>query len=402
MMDSTPKAPNAEVPQQPNEDEYDRYNNDTIPPTQPLSENKMLQAFNMQLAEDGLATSEDATLPYYPFAPTPDEGFPRINGPSQLWQSKNIDRGQFGLWLSIDGPKVLIQLFHENSWSIPRANALCEAITLFLEKTFEETNVQIMYGFENVTMKDKQGPPHSFCVYGISQDTSTTLTNRRIWRTPEIHLIAYTFSDDDEIEYPTFVGSFHGLTNTQPHKLDSIKEGFKTAWKENGVADFIKELLREGIKGEDGDVPIIDQQQVDNLINDITVSRVPILDSPTVPNTHINVYLHGHRFNNEQWFRLKERIRRADHKFRYHSKGKYMPGWTCFGCHGIDHPKGLCPFDALEIDVPLTNPTVPKGNVKKEAKFNILQTPKGKNRGGEKGGQYAKGRGVPAGRGGPR
>ena len=37
-------------------------------------------------------------------------------------------------------------------------------------------------------------------------------------------------------------------------------------------------------------------------------------------------------------------------------------------CHGIDHPRELCPFNDLEDDVPLSEPAIPHPNKAKPSK----------------------------------
>ena len=51
-----------------------------------------------------------------------------------------------------------------------------------------------------------------------------------------------------------------------------------------------------------------------------------------------------------------------------HRRGEFWSAWTCSMCHGIDHPRGLCPFNDLEDDVPLSEPAIPHPNKAKPNK----------------------------------
>ena len=93
-------------------------------------------------------------------------------------------------------------------------------------------------------------------------------------------------------------------------------------------------------------------------------------------NTHINVYLDYHPFNNQQWSKLREYAQRMMHIIQFHSKGEMIQhDWACFACHGIDHPLGLCPFNNLEIDILLLRLLVPKPRtITNKGNMNSYQT----------------------------
>ena len=90
-----------------------------------------------------------------------------------------------------------------------------------------------------------------------------------MWRSAELHFTIYSFED---LERPSFLGSFKGLTNTQPSKLNSVRGGFIQAWEVNGIVEMIESLLKAKIKGEDGDEPFIDKAQVDAIVGSTKVA----------------------------------------------------------------------------------------------------------------------------------
>ena len=70
------------------------------------------EAFNMQFR--GEEEDEEVTASLT-FATTLEDGFPRIHGACMLWQAEGIDKKEFLSWLSLPGPKVITQIFSENS-----------------------------------------------------------------------------------------------------------------------------------------------------------------------------------------------------------------------------------------------------------------------------------------------
>ena len=186
----------------------------------------------------------------------------------------------------------------------------------------------------------------------------------------ELHFTIYSFED---LERPSFLGSFKGLTNTQPSKLNSVRGGFIQAWEVNGVIKMIESLLKAKIKGEDGDELFIDKAQVDAIVGSAKVAQVEFKNVGGLANTHINVYLDYHPFDNQQWSKLREYARKMTHIIQFHRKGEMIQhDWAC---HGIDHPLGLCPFNNLEIDIPLLRLLVPKPRIMtNEGNSNSYQT----------------------------
>ena len=114
------------------------------------------EAFDMQFG--GEEEDEEAST-YLTFVPTPEDGFPRIHGACMLWQAEGIDKKKFLSWLSLPGLKVIAQIFSENSWQMPRATALNEALRTIMGKHFDEENVSVLYGFSSRHLRDKHSPP---------------------------------------------------------------------------------------------------------------------------------------------------------------------------------------------------------------------------------------------------
>ena len=78
-----------------------------------MSIDQVCEAFDMQFEREEEGEEVTASLT---FAPTLEDGFPRIHGACMLWQAEGIDKKEFLSWLSLPGLKVITQIFSENSW----------------------------------------------------------------------------------------------------------------------------------------------------------------------------------------------------------------------------------------------------------------------------------------------
>ena len=109
----------------------------------------------------------------------------------------------------------------------------------------------------------------------------------------------------------------------------------------------------------DDDTPIIDQASIDEIIDSLSVRFMPVAKAGGILNPFANLYLEKNPFNNDQWHRLKVMVSTTLYNTKLHRRGEFWSAWTCSMCHGIDHPRGLCPFNNLENDRSLSEPAVP-------------------------------------------
>ena len=230
------------------DEEGEQKDDHTLPPAM-MSIDQIHEAFDMQFGreEEGVWSTTDLT-----FAPTPEDGFPGIHGVCMLWQAEGIDKKEFLSWLSLPGLKVITQIFSENSWQTPRATVLNEALCTIMGKHFDEEDVSVLYGFSSWHLRDKHSPP-TYIAYTTFRSPPHKSSLKKESGTQWSYTSPYTASKT--LKWPTFLGSFKGLTNTQPSKLSSVREGIIQAWEENGVVKIIESLLKAKIKGEDGVEP---------------------------------------------------------------------------------------------------------------------------------------------------
>ena len=210
--------------------------------------------------------------------------------------------------------------------------------------------------------------PHSFILYGIHEDTWNMLANRVIWRTKFLRFTAYKLVDNRL----AFLGAIKHLSNYYSDKdSPSLRNNIILIWKQgNGVESLIHDLLLETeskmLCGDD--TPVIDQASIDEIIDSLCVRFMPVAKAGGVPNPFTNLYLEKNPFNNDQWHRLKVMVSTTLYDTELHGRWEFWSAWTCSMCHGIDHPRGLCPFDNLENDVSLSEPAVPHPNETKTNK----------------------------------
>ena len=126
------------------------------------------------------------------------------------------------------------------------------------------------------------------------------------------------------------------------------------------VGSAIHTILARGRTTDSaGDEIIIDDYEVEDVINRLSIDRLATSGKGGVPRPSINMYISGLNCSDAQFKALKNAIGYVTYDLNLHGSREYGPGWLCGSCHSLDHPTGLCGYLSIEHDIPLLNPIIP-------------------------------------------
>ena len=142
---------------------------------------------------------------------------------------------------------------------------------------------------------------------------------------------------------PSFLFAIKGLSTI------CVKDVFpivQTVWDSDKTRAFANSLL--------DDIPDQEKtqtgQEIDLLLSSMSLIRLDIKETGNTLAPRFNVYADCNNFSNDNvWTRLRAFL----HEATYTSPMKAEPATTklipfvCTCCHGVDHPRGLCPFPSL-------------------------------------------------------
>jgi hypothetical protein len=206
--------------------------------------------------------------------------------------------------------------------------------------------------------KRNEDPPFAFIAYNLLPETCQTLVTQRVWRTSFICFWVYPV---DEVT-PAYLGHVSGLSSIEDKDdLDSAREEIISLWlTDAGVTNAMRDIISRGRSVDPaGDQIVVDDNEVGEALYRLRVDRLNTLGKGRLPRPSLNLYINDLECTHTQFKALKEAISNVVYDLNLHGCGNYGHGWLCGQCHSSDHPTGLCYFNDIEDDIPLSAPIVP-------------------------------------------
>jgi hypothetical protein len=286
---------------------------------------------------------------------------------------------------------VANEISHDRNRSPVVANGVREAILrLFPGDTAKVLNVMPL-----TKPKRDDDPPFAFIAYNLRPETYQALVAQRVWRTDFIRLWVYP---TDEVT-PTYLGHISGLSSIEDEEdLNSAREEVICLWLTNtDVTNAVRNIISRGRSVDDaGDQIVVGNDEVEETLRSLRVDRLNTLGKGRLPRPSLNLYMNDLTCTHTQFKALKEAIGGVVYDLNLHGCGDYGPGWLCGQCHSSDHPTGLCFFNDIENDIPLSSPIVPAlPKSQQPPRFKSASNPRGtptRGRGGRGGSTAGVGR----------
>lgn len=187
--------------------------------------------------------------------------------------------------------------------------------------------------------KSKNKTPTSFLIYNITFDQVAFLLERRVWSSKAITFRVAPFA----VICPTFLFAIKDLSTLDPKDVYPI---VTNVWESQNTKQFTDALIREHPENERPRIAY----EIDLLISSVSLGRLDIKEAGNNLCPRFNVYADCSDFTNDK---IWERLRTFLLEQEYTSPMEAIPATTeripfiCTCCHGVDHPRGLCPFPSL-------------------------------------------------------
>ena len=185
----------------------------------------------------------------------------------------------------------------------------------------------------------KSKTPTSFLIYNITQEQAAFLLERKVWSSRAITFRVAPF----EFTCPSFLFAIKELSTLQPKDVYPI---VKSVWESEATRVFVETLIND-TPDDEKEKTIHD---IRLLLSSMSLERLDIKEVGNNLCLRFNVYTDCNNFTKDKiWERLRTFLREAV----YISPMEALPASTvkipfiCTCCHGVDHPRGLCPFPSL-------------------------------------------------------
>ena len=239
-------------------------------------------------------------------------------------------------WENLPKGKLLAQPFGRDTQNIEKHSHLKALLFAAIVEITKSHDVSVVAPKPKPNSKRT---PYSFLVYNVSEEQAQLLLERRVWSSTAITFSISTFTPG----CPKYLFSIKDLTTMNDKEVGNM---VKEVWRNQDSANFLQNLCQsfpEHLKQQA--IPTL-QQFIDSLKVKKLENRLP--GGTLAP--HFNVYANGLLIRDDHiWFQL-----RAYYATRTYALQAQDPRMTavaplrCTICHAADHPRGLCPFPALD------------------------------------------------------
>jgi hypothetical protein len=177
--------------------------------------------------------------------------------------------------------------------------------------------------------------PTIFLIYNLSDDQMKFLLQRGVWSSQTITFHALPFSPP----CPNFLFSIRGFTT---HAVETIIPIIQQVWDDNETRDFISLLTQATPEEMRGEI----ETAICLFLDSMWIQRLDTKRAGETLIPRFNVYADSSGISlDEVWVRLRQFLTARTYHSTMQGRGIFEASpYHCGVCHGVDHPRGLCPL----------------------------------------------------------
>ncbi|KAF8272770.1 hypothetical protein EI94DRAFT_1795771 [Lactarius quietus] len=251
----------------------------------------------------------------------------------------HIDLAMIKEWDTHSGGKLLAVPFGSDVKILESHNFFCmKILTAVMEIiTTQEASVAAPRQSKKAAAKNKT--PTAFLIYNITVEQAEFMLQHKVWSSKATTFRVAPFATT----CPTFLFMIKDLYTVG---LKDIFPIVRVVWDNEKTLQFVEELVNK-VQAEDR-AKVADEFNL--LLASLKLMRLDIREARNNLCPRFNVYAESTNVSNDKlWTCLQAFLIGC----KYISPMEAFPATTeqtpfiCNYCHGVDHPRGLCPFPAL-------------------------------------------------------
>lgn len=181
--------------------------------------------------------------------------------------------------------------------------------------------------------------PSTFLIHGLSQVHYQILVQQSVWAS---QIITFRVTPP-EMKCPSFLFAIKGLRTNSSELVETC---VRDTWNDETTTEFIQDGVN-AMKPEERDNAFLSIQK---FKESMWVETLETKGQGGIPKPTFNVHADGDFINDSNaWSGI--RIHLAGRKYQSskfgHGQNLIAPN-HCGLCHGVDHPRGLCPFPGID------------------------------------------------------
>ena len=264
----------------------------------------------------------------------------------------HIDDPMLKSWEKSPGEKVLVQPFDEISTNATKHEFLRLRILSAVNEITQAEHVRVS---APLLLQKDESPPHTsitptaFLVCNITTAHMTTLLNRYVWASPSI---AFRVIRTDPPP-PNYLFTIKGLGTKF---INDVREIVHAVWHDGETTAFLSSIVN--------DAPLADRRNLSTslrvFIDSLDIERLDVKERGDTLAPRYNILANGPAIPNDNtWSRVRSFLsKRTYMDFLIGIGTTDIAPYKCTLCHGVTHPRGLCPFPSVKgWNTPIYQPT---------------------------------------------
>ncbi|GBE85931.1 hypothetical protein SCP_0804550 [Sparassis crispa] len=263
--------------------------------------------------------------------PTLPNGFPNIYAEHPVFFFNNLARDQLSRWGANDVLRVAITSWEASANDPEIQQRWLVVVPKVVAKHHNNATIQLGIPCVAVETSRLNQPPFAFIGFGMTEELKCAMVAQFCYSTPKITFFVHKISWD----FPTFLATFEGFSNLSH---EQIVELIQRHFADNATLNTLIHLV-----GADNDGRV----RIQRTLNSLTIKFLDIKVRGGLPSLAVNVYADSPSDELQTWELWCTYVTQLTFPTAFHGTGKARPNFHCTGCHGCDHPRGLCPFASL-------------------------------------------------------
>jgi hypothetical protein len=251
----------------------------------------------------------------------------------------HIDLHLVAKWETCPGEKLLAQPFDNVAQSMDLLNGARNRIFAAITEITQSKSVGVAAPIPSENAIRTRRTPSTFLIYNLDAQQRVLLLDRFVWASSSI---TFHITPLD----PPCPDFLFALKDFSIMLEQDIYEMVYTIWHDEASCIFlgsIVDLILDSPTTEDRHSV---ETCIRTFIASMYVSRLDAKGKGDAPAPRFNIYANGALIRNDNaWCRIRAYF--ANRTYSSPLLGQattQLTPFTCYLCHGVDHPRGLCPF----------------------------------------------------------
>ena len=241
-------------------------------------------------------------------------------------------------WERLAENKLLAIPFENEKRTAESNEKISQKIFTAVEEITGSSKVGVAAPLANDEGKRRKQMPNTFLIFNISEVHRQILIQQTVWASANI-----TFRvTSPSLKLPTFMFAIKGF-RTKDASL--VQETIKEMWND----EITTGVIQEGMLNIKEEACERATQAIHAFLNSTWVIYLDTRTPGAILDPTFNVHMDGSILNDVRiWSGIRDHLMERDYHNNSLGRGRVIVApYHCGLCHGVDHPRGMCPFPSI-------------------------------------------------------